>query len=229
MNKKLISIQNKQYLDSFLKYGDSPKSVLWSDSSSQYLKFRKVTQHFLSLKDTFSLHEIGSGLCDLHKYLLENNVNHIYSGTEIVEEMKVYSERKFPEVKIFNRDILDAPINEKYDLLVVSGTFNGLFGCDLEAWEQYVYLVIKKMFEMSEIGISFNFLTTNNNYKDSNLFYLNPIEVFKYCTNELSRFIILDQVCPTYEVTITLFKEDFVRLYFNHESFVRYFNYKKIE
>jgi hypothetical protein len=102
----IIKEQKKKYQSNFLKNGSSPKGMLWNNIETQYLRFEILLKNLLAQKTDFSIHDVGAGICDLHEYLIINNIKHIYSGTEIVDEMIEYSNKKFPQIKLYNRNLL---------------------------------------------------------------------------------------------------------------------------
>jgi len=171
-----------------------------------------------------SIHDVGSGLCDLHKYLLLKNFNHKYSGTEIVQEMIDYALSQYTDIKLSNRDLLSACSEEKYDYLVLSGTLNLLNDQDPAEWGSYCMCLIKKMYDMSLKAISFNCLTSFNTFSDPSLFYFDPTEVFEFCVKNLSRFVILDHGYPLFEFNCTVFRPEFLSDQYNSIPFLKYFN-----
>jgi hypothetical protein len=166
---------------------------------------------------------VGCGICDFHAFLLLKQVEHVYSGTDIVQEMIDYSLKKYPQIQIRNRNLLSAPNDEKYDIVVLSGVLNLLANIPYNEWCEYAFTLIKKMYEMSNIGISFNFLTTYKTIADPVLCYFNPLEIFDFCEKKLSRFVMIDHAYPLYEATITVFKNDFIKNKYSKSDFVKYF------
>lgn len=223
MNKDVVLKQNSVYKQNFLKEGACPQGLFWNNTLTQQLRFQRLFNQFLPFPNLTTIHDVGCGICDLHEFLISKNIHHIYSGTEIVQEMIDYSLKKFPDIKIQNRDLLSASDNEKYDVLVMSGTLNLLPEIPTQKWHEYIFLLIKKMYEMSNFGISFNFLTTYKTYTNPKLCYLDPLEMFDYCMKELSRFVTLDHAYPLYEATITVFKKDFLKNQYPEIELEKYF------
>jgi len=136
MIENIIYKQSIVYKENFLREGPCPKGVFWNNTQSQYLRFQRLFNQFPKLPDTFTIHDVGCGICDLHSFLSSKHINHVYSGTEIVQEMVDYSLKKYPGIQIQNRDILFAPSNEKYDVVVLSGTLNLFSGVSHENWRK---------------------------------------------------------------------------------------------
>lgn len=212
------------YRDAFSAHGDSTLSTAQNNRETQYLRFRHLLRQIMPLDENVSIHDVGSGLCDLHQYLNDLGLKHLYSGTELVPEMINESKKKFPGITLFERDLLSANESERYDYLVLSGTLNIAPEISKDEWKQHSIDVISKMFEMCNRGISFNFLTTFKTKPDANnLHYFNPCELFEFCARNLSRFTILDHGYPLYEGTITVLRKDYLSGLFDPKLFGKYF------
>jgi hypothetical protein len=224
MNDKILKNQLETYGKNFKTHGPTPEGIYWNDTETQYLRFEHILNNIAPFISCSSIHDVGSGICDLHNYLLWQNIQHEYSGTEIVQEMIDYSLDKFPYIKLFNRNILTVGSDESYDYLVLSGTMNLLNNQDPKVWKEYCFKLIRKMYDMSRKAISFNCLTMNNTFSDPSLYYFNPTEVFEFCIKNLSRFVIIDQGYPLFEFTCTVFRPEFLADHFNSVPFLKYFN-----
>ncbi|MEA2887284.1 MAG: hypothetical protein QOD11_1644 [Bradyrhizobium sp.] len=221
----IIAAQANAYRAEFVKHGDTPLGTHQGDRASLDLRFqalmRNITPH---LRPHATFHEVGSGLCDLYGFLksrgLDGRIS--YSGTEIVQEMIDHAAQKYPEVKLGNRNFLDASPDERYDFVVLSGALNLLAGVDGEAWKTMCLALIRKMYLQAERGIAFNFLTSYRTYSDPLLYYFDPREMFDFAT-QLSRFVVLDASYPLYECTITVFNKDYMATLYGNEDLKKYF------
>jgi hypothetical protein len=222
MEDSIIDYQRKVIGDVFSKHGATPMGTYQNNIETQHLRFERLLKNISEFLYDYTLHDVDTGICDLHKYLMSTNISHKYSGTEIVQGMIDYSLNKYPNIKLFNRDLLTVE-NEVYDFVVLSGTLNNVNELNKQIWEKYCYDLIEKMFQISKKGIVFNFLTSNNTFSQDNLIYFNPMEVFNFCLTKLSRFVVLDNCYPLYEVTITVFKKEFIHEFYSSESFTKYF------
>ena len=54
-----------------------------------------------------TLHDVGCGICDLYHYVSGRYDSLVYSGTEIVPEMVTLARSKYPELDIFQRNIIN--------------------------------------------------------------------------------------------------------------------------
>lgn len=223
--KKIIEEQLKVYQPNYLKFGNTPKGTFQNNIETQYERFKQLLNPLLNFKPSdFSICDIGSGLCDLHNYLKINNIKHTYTGIEIVPEMIDSSLKLYPDIELYNIDFLSDAFNKHYDFYVLSGTFNIPGNVSNNEWENFMFNTIKKMFNLSTIGISFNTLTSYSTYFDASLYYPEPEKIFAYIQKNLSRFSLINTSYPLYEVTFTVIKPEFLkRHYSNLPAFNKYF------
>jgi len=222
MNNSLLDNQRKAYSENFSKYGATPLGTYQNNLETQYLRFERLIKNLRKDLENTRIHDIGSGTCDFHRFLLENNINHEYHGTEIVQEMIDFSLSVYPDIKLYNRDLLSVS-DEMYDFNVLSGTLNISHDLDKKAWKEYSYNLVEKMFALSSKGIAFNFLSSYNTFTKEDLVYFDPREFLNFCIKKLSRFVIIDQCYPLYEATCTVFKKQFIRSVYKEKAFDKYF------
>jgi hypothetical protein len=221
---KIIKEQRRIYGQNFETFGPTPHGTFQNNLETQYARYDSLLKILIAdYQGSFSIHDVGAGICDLHKFLLDRQIKHSYSATEIIEGMAEYSMQKYSEVKVYTRDILDAKNDEVYDFVVLSGTLNISGSIPPEVWYYHTLKVIEKMYSMASKGISFNFLSSNRTFSDPSLVYLNPTDLFQYCIDKLSRFVHLDHAYPLYEATITVFRKDYIKSFHNKPEFEKDF------
>src|SRR3954447_12062903 len=129
----IIAAQASAYRAEFIKHGDTPLGTHQSDRASLDLRFEALMRNIAPhLRAGATLHDVGSGLCDLYRFLKASGLDRRigYSGTEIVQEMIDHAAQKYPELALGNRNFLDADLDERYDFVVLSGTLNLLGGVE---------------------------------------------------------------------------------------------------
>jgi hypothetical protein len=223
MNNNHVQRQRERYRTNFLEFGATPQGLFWNNRETQYLRFERLVNNLLSKDDCFTIHDVGAGVCDLHRYLLERGVKHTYSGTEIVQEMVSQSHTVYPDVRLYNRDFLEAPLDEKYDYVVLSGVFNLATGEDALEQHEHVHRLLLHMFALADKAIAFNFLSTYKTLTADSLHYFDPKDLFDFCMTRLSRFVILDHAYPLYEGTICVFKEKDIAGRYDKRIYGKYF------
>ena len=220
----ILSAQRDAYQKNFIEQGDSAKGTLWNNRETQYFRYERIIREFNLSQANYSVLDIGAGLCDMHAYLLEKNIEHTYCGVEIVPEMIATAEKKYPGIQIIQEDILSASNIPQSDVVLLSGTLNLHTGVTEADWREFAFSVIKRMFELCKVGISFNLLTSHRTFTDPTLVYFDSSEVLNYCISQLSRFVHLDHAYPLYEFSVTVFKNEFMKeQYSKNAVFDKYF------
>ena len=222
-SNKVIQDQRKIYNEQIKKYGDSPQSTHNQLSEIQNLRFERLIMNLKLDQEANTLHDVGCGICDLYQYLKENNLPYLYSGTDIVPAMKTLSEKKYSQIQYSIRDIIDEKISDKYDFVVLSGTFNLPGSVKREEWKEFTRKMIVAMYQISNKGIAFNFLTQKADYYHKDMYYESVDEILEFCVKNLSRHVIIDHAYPLYEFTCTVIKPEDVKKKYNSKVFEKYF------
>jgi hypothetical protein len=228
-DSEILRAQTRIYRQSFLEHGDSPRATHNTGRDVQYLRFERIMLHLLPLRTAFSIHDVGAGLCDLHGYLLDRDVDHVYTATEVVPEMVEASRRKYPDITVHNRDLLAEEPSDRHDFVVLSGVFNIPGSVERGAWREFVLGMVDRMYRMAGVAVAFNFLTTYRTFTDPDLCYMDPAEMLDHCMRRLSRFVILDHAYPLFECTMTVLRPEFVERQYGRSTFAKYFAVTRIE
>ncbi|HEV7879392.1 class I SAM-dependent methyltransferase [Bradyrhizobium sp.] len=222
----IIAAQRNAYRAEFVKHGDTPLGTHQGDRTSLDMRFEALLRNLAPhLRAGTSIHEVGSGLCDLYGFLKSSGLNRriTYSGTEIVQEMIDHAAQKYPEVTLCNRNFLECGADEQYDFVLLSGTLNLLAGVEGDEWKAMCLALIKKMYAHANNAIAFNFLSSYRTFSDPLLYYFDPAEMFDFVTRNLSRFIHLDAGYPLYECTVTVFNKNYLSTFYGHDDLKKYF------
>lgn len=225
-NEDTLKFQREIYGANFRKHGDTPQGVFWNDEATQYLRFERLLAEILRHEgaNSFSLHDVGCGTCALFEYLSNAKVACEYSGTEIVPEMILLCQQKYPDLDVQNRDIVSENETQRYDYVTLSGVLNLRGACPEDVWMTHCKRMLSSMFKMSRYGISFNFLTSNITVaSDPTLQYMDPAEILRYCHDTFSRFVIVDHSYPLFEVTVSVFKKEGMQRRYSSTQFAKYF------
>ncbi len=220
---KIIQDQIKIYKDNFLQNKDTSLGTFQNNRETQHLRFERIVRPFKDiLNEKVSFHDVGCGVCDMHHYLNSQNIKHDYSGTEILQEMIDHVKQKNPSIKIYKQDLLNMDNPPKYDIVVFSGGLYLPGNIPQDEWKKFVFNIADKMFQMCNIGMSFNLLTTYSTFKTPTLFYLDPKEMFDHCVTNMSRFVNLDHSYPLYEWTISVFRKEYIDKQYPQPEFQKY-------
>jgi len=206
VSKKL----HDHYRNTFLKYGATSKGVDWGDKEwTAELRQAKMLE---VIKDTagntVSLLDVGCGYGALADVIKGCQRNVAYAGIDVVAEMISEAKKRHPDCEFISGDIMEVDIG-KHDYVVCNGILTQKLETTNLEMDQFANKLIKRMFELCNVAIAFNVMSTKVNYFSNNLYYRNPAELFSWCVSEVSESIKLDHSYPLYEYTIYLYRDKF--------------------
>jgi len=196
----------KLYTNNISKYGIDSRAVGWNSQESQNMRFKKLLEVVEDKSVSSSINELGCGYGELFKYL-ENNEFEFeqFNGYDISQPM-LDSCKKYlnspQKVYLYHHSSLKT----KADYSLTSGIFNTPFQNDREIWEKYIENTLKNMYEYSNKGISFNFLTTYVDFKSDNLFYKNPSDILDFCLKNFGKKVVIYHDYNLFEYTVIVKK-----------------------
>jgi len=210
MNKSIIKKTINYYDLCFKKFGNNHKGMNWSSKKSQYLRFEQLIK--IKNIENKSVHDIGCGNGEFLKFLKKKKIKvSKFLGTDISKNMIHHCNANYAKnknVKFINANILDSKKLPNYDFVFASGIFNikGLVAS--KKWEDYVFKMIKRMISIANVGLSFNFMTFDVDYKDKNIFYMSIDKLLKRLRKEVSKNIIINHSYPLWEFTVYIYKNN---------------------
>ena len=200
---ELLKKVNQYYSDKIKKYGATPAGVDWNSKESQYLRFIQLGK-VISV-EKFSLLDFGCGYGAFLDYLTKGNDKGFhYTGYDISDEMLDKAKETFKShvgKPIFTNKI---PKN-KFDFVIASGIFNVKpEHTNNEDWYKYILEHINIFAKLSNRGFAFNVLTSysDEEFKKDYLYYANPMEIFHYIKQNISRNVAVLHDYNLYEFTI---------------------------
>jgi len=205
-NKKIKDIAIGKYDETISKFGaDSNNAVHWSNQQTQYYRFEMVKK-YIPNDSSVSVLDIGCGNGEFFKYLNFSGFRGKYTGYDINSRFidatkKIYSDNSD---NFCVKDILEDEISEKFDYVVLSGLFNNNYGQD-DVWIQKI---VKKMYQLSNKKVIFNAISTYTNYKDKQMYYIDPLKISDYIIKNLSAELILEHALLPYNFQIVINKDE---------------------
>lgn len=194
------------YYESQLReHGPTAQGMDWKDEASQQLRFRVLCD--ICDLTGLSLHEVGAGAGHLLDYLVANGIDARYSGSDASGAMVEAARLLHPGACFEPRDVLEAPPESRYDVLLCSGLFHVKLDGDDAAWRGFVEEAIRRIYASCRIGIGFNMMSDAVDYRREELYHSNPAEMVAFCMRELSRFVKLRHDYPLYEYTVYVYRE----------------------
>ena len=198
----------EQYYSSKVReFGATARGVDWNSPESQQLRFRELLR-VRTDAGPFTINDYGCGYGALADALEKEGRDFSYSGFDLSEEMLAQA-RSAHEHLGDVRFVSDEAELEPADYTVASGIFNVKVGTDDEEWTRYAVGVIRRLWELSTIGCSFNLLTSYSDLERQrdDLYYADPWFFFDLCKRELSRHVALLHDYGLWEFTVIVRRE----------------------
>ena len=210
--KDISSMLGKHYSQKFAQYGDTPLGVDWGADHADHLirleRMLAVTNVGRQPDTVQSILDVGCGYGRLYELCKSRSLNFSYSGIDICEEMIVSAKNKFAVGEWFVGDVLGLEESRQFDYVVCNGILTQKLNASIREMDEYLKLLVSKMFALCRIGIAFNLMTTHVNFTAPNLYYRNPAELLGWCMSQLTSRVRLDHAYPLYEYTVYLYRED---------------------
>jgi SAM-dependent methyltransferase len=175
---KEILISN--YRNLFLEHGPSPMATQ-SSAEGQRMRFDQLTR--IADLSGCSVLDLGCGIADFYPILIEKFAGLKYTGIDLVPEMIEYARATYPAASFQCRDVLQNPLEETFDYVLISGMFNNA----IPGATDFLKSMISTAFTCARRGLAFNFISTYVNSVDDGMAYHDPAEILSFCINRLSR------------------------------------------
>ncbi len=203
--KSIIDLYEKR-LDN---YGRDVKTVGWRSRSQQYARFEALYR--IGDLTNKSVLDIGCGFGDLYDFFKrKKNQIQSYKGIDLSSKMiekakNIHSESKDVKFEVMDLSKLniDVLMKEKYDYIFASGIFSYPLKNNISYFQDLLY----KMFKICNLGVAVNMLSSYVDYKDKNLYYFVPEDVFSYGKSLTKRVSLIHNYMP-YEFTFYLYKDE---------------------
>ena len=198
----------EQYYSSKVReFGATARGVDWNSAESQQLRFRELLR-VRTGAGPFAINDYGCGYGALADALEKEGRDFSYSGFDLSEEM-LGQARSVHEHLDDVRFVSDEAELGPADYTVASGVFNVKVGTDDEEWTGYAVGVIRRIWELSTIGCSFNLLTSYSDLDQQrdDLYYADPRFFFDLSKRELSRHVALLHDYGLWEFTMIVRRE----------------------
>ena len=194
---------DNRYNKRFEKYGADIRTLAVGNMERQLVRYEILSQ-IGDLNDC-SILDVGCGFGDFYGFLLAKGLRVDYKGYDMNPNLIEVAKDKYPSARFEVRNFFTEEINEKFDYIVSSSTFNN----KLQQIDNYAFIkkVIKKCFDLCKIGTSINMMTSYVDFEAEHGFYYSPEEIFKYCKTLTDKVTLRHDYC-LYEFTLYLYKED---------------------
>lgn len=196
----------KHYNSCFEKHGDSHLGVDWPNYDDAQVRY-EVMLDIIKTKGQTSLLDFGSGLCHLYEFLSKNkNYNIDYSALDINPNFIYECKKKHPGISFYTKDILLDDDIPNFDYIICNGTFTEKQNLSHEEMFEYVSECLVKLWEKTNVGISFNVMSKLVDWERQDLFHVSFDEITFFLKTKLSKNFIIRNDYGLYEYTIYVYK-----------------------
>jgi len=167
-------------------HGHSPKALQWANEHSQRSRFSILADVATPLT---SVLDVGCGLADLYQFLKAKGFDGRYLGVDIVPEFVLHSQKTLHHDKKASARLIRncEQLPKGYDYVVASGIFNNKRNQNAAFMRE----MLKAMYDVAGKGIAFNAMSRFVTYRDENLYYTDPLQIFRFCKNVLGGHPVL--------------------------------------
>ena len=151
-----------------------------------------------------SILEIGCGLADFYKYLVQQQYDCSYCGYDIVPEYIDECRRAYPQAKFALRNVFVEGIKGTYDTIVMSQVLNNRYQKSDNI--QVMQRALELAFQHTQVSVSVDMLSTYVDFRNPDLFYYSPEEIFRIART-ISHRVLLRHDYRAFEFCVQLFHE----------------------
>jgi SAM-dependent methyltransferase len=186
--------------------GETPRGVGWSSREHQELVFEQLLRLVEPGGEGFAVNDLGCGFADLYRFIRARGLPmRAYRGYDMSEKMlEVARGRVGPDAELIRSDHLTKTADYSFGC----GIFHTRLEASDEAWLDYMKSVVRELHEYSTRGFAFNSLTTYVDWREEHLFYADPVELFRFCKEEISPLVALLHDYPRWEWTMLVRRAD---------------------
>ena len=149
--------------------------------------------------------EIGCGLADFYRYLLQHKRNCSYHGYDIVPQYIDECRRAYPQSKFTLRNVFIEGIEGTFDTVVMSQVLNNRYQKSDNM--QVMQRALELAFEHTRVSVSIDMTSTYVDFRNPDLFYYPPKEIF-HIAKAISPRVLLRHDYRAFEFCVQLFHEE---------------------
>jgi len=176
------------------------------NSGSQEKQAIRQSVHASALRgDRPSILEVGCGLGDFYRSLMAQNRDCVYHGYDIVPEYIAQCRRDYPQSTFEVRNIFLDGIDGSFDTVVMSQVLNNRYQKSDNM--QVMQRALELAFQHTRISVSVDMLSTYVDFRNPDLFYYAPEEIFRIAKAIAPRVLIRHDY-RAFEFCVQLFHQE---------------------
>lgn len=192
-----------RYRRRIIEHGVTLASMASGDAAKQALRHRIHATAILGGNQ--SVLDIGCGLGCFLSYLRENSIECKYTGYDIVPEYIDDCQLSFPGSQFHKRNIFEDGIDGQFDTIVLSQVLNNNYSFSDNL--KVMRTAMEVCYSHARSSVSIDMMSSYVDYKNPDLFYYCPTEIFQIAKSIARRVLIRHDYRP-YEFCVQLFHED---------------------
>ena len=191
------------------QYGDSYLGVDWNNEKDVIIRYHSMLDIIIDKNSgNIDVLDFGCGLSHMYDFIKsKTNMSIIYTGLDLSKKFIDLSKKIFPENNYFCVDILKNPEDvSSYDYIIMNGVFTQKRDLSFEEMFDYLKKMLKVVFEKTKIGIAFNVMSNEVDWKKEENFHL-PFDLLAdFLVREISRKFLFKHDYGMYEYTTYIYK-----------------------
>jgi SAM-dependent methyltransferase len=188
------------YEQRLAEFGNDIRTVGWKSVEEQELRFR-VLCDIGDLRNS-RVCDVGSGFGDLLPYLRHRFGDVEYLGVDLVPGLVEEASRLHQDARFVVRNLLTDPTEERFDYCLLSGALNIRVTDNMALAAD----LLSRMFELADVGVAANFLSSNVNFERPINFHYDPSDVLRVA-KEITPWVTLRHDYPLWEFSVYLYRE----------------------
>lgn len=193
--------QTRAFYDGLVgQYGHDPRACDYGSSASQMRKFQ-VLAEVAPLTGKRVL-DVGCGFADFADVLTQRWGMLDYAGIDISSEMINTARKLRRDARLQVMDVLTGDPGGRFDFVFANGIFYRLTA----QAPTRMQALIRRMFDLCDIGVAFTSLSTWAPQMEPGEFYANPLETLDFC-RMLTRRVMLRHDYLPHDFAIYMFRE----------------------
>lgn len=182
----MSNLRVKGYRKAFEKYGVDARALHWVSKKAQELRVKELIKDLDFEKK--SVLDVGCGFGDIIPFIQKKAKRFKFTGVDLVPEFLEVARNRYPNYEFLITNYFKNPLEDKFDIVITSGTLNGSIKNALE----YRKRAIKTIFEHAKEACAFNMAGGHpqpENKKGYKVYYVDSLEIFEFCLTLTSKII----------------------------------------
>jgi 2-polyprenyl-3-methyl-5-hydroxy-6-metoxy-1,4-benzoquinol methylase len=201
LNESDLNYIKNRYEKRIEEHGVTFDSLKSGSTEKQQIRHQIHTSSFRTSSP--SVLDIGCGLGDFYRYLVDNKISCHYTGFDIMKQYVEFCKENYPNCDFQERNVLENGIDKSYDNIVLSQVLNNRYqkSDNMEVMKQ----MLTECFEHANVAVSIDMMSEYVDFKSEELYYYSPEKIFSFAKTLTKRVAIRHDYRP-YEFCIQLYK-----------------------